>query len=94
MYYVYIATNWNNKVVYIGMTSDLCKRMHEHREKIADGFTKKYNIDKLVYYESGEDFDGVLEREKEIKGWRRDKKECLIFSMNPKFKDLYLDLCE
>jgi len=93
MYYVYITANWNNKVLYTGATSDLCKRVWEHKQKCVDGFTKKYNVDKLVYFEPGEEMDGVLAREKEIKKWRREKKDELIRSINPDFIDLYQEYC-
>jgi putative endonuclease len=89
MYYIYITANKYNSVLYIGFTSDLGKRIYEHKEKIADGFTKKYNVDKLVYYEAIEDRDSALAREKEIKGWRREKKLYLISTMNSSFADLF-----
>ena len=66
-YYVYILTNWNNKVMYIGMTNDLERRLHEHKNGLVKGFTAKYNINKLVYYETTNDVNGALRREKEIK---------------------------
>ena len=93
MYYVYITANWNNKVLYIGFTSDLCKRIWEHKEKLVDGFTKRYNVDRLVYFESSEDCDGALAREKEVKKWRREKKDDLIRLKNPEYKDLYIEYC-
>jgi len=75
--------------LYVGFASDLVKRVWEHKNDFVEGFTKKYQCHKLAYYECGEDFDGVLEREKQIKKWRREKKESLIKTMNPSWKDLY-----
>jgi len=89
MYFVYITANKNNSVIYVGFTSELIQRIYQHKEKLADGFTKKYNVDRLVYYEAIEDRDSALAREKEIKGWRREKKMYLISTMNPNFLDLY-----
>ncbi len=80
--------------MYVGFTSDLAKRVIEHREGVVDGFTKKYHVTRLVYYECGEDYDGVLEREKEIKKWRRDKKNALVESMNPTWRDLFNEILE
>ena len=87
-YFVYILTNQNNKVMYIGVTNNLIRRIHEHKNKLVDGFTKKYNVDKLVYFEYTTDVYAALEREKEIKKWRRDKKNKLVESENPQWKDL------
>jgi putative endonuclease len=87
-YYVYIITNWNNMVMYIGMTNNLERRLYEHKNKLVDGFTKKYNVTKLVYYEHGNDVYAAMAREKEIKKWRREKKKNLVVSMNPTWKDL------
>ncbi len=92
MYYVYMLTNWNNKVLYVGMTNNLKRRMYEHKNKIFDGFTKKYNVHKLVWYEWTEDVVGAISREKEIKKWRREKKNKLIEENNPTYKDLSNDL--
>lgn len=90
-FYVYILTNWNNKVMYVGMTNDLERRIYEHKNKLVEGFTKKYNITKLVYFEHGNDVQAVIEREKEIKKWRREKKNNLVMTMNPTWKDLTLE---
>jgi len=87
--YVYILTNVNNKVLYTGVKSDLVKRLYEHRNKLTDGFTKKYNIYKLVYYEAFDDMINTITKEKQIKGWLRSKKILLIESKNPGWKDLY-----
>ena len=90
-FYVYILTNWNNKVMYIGMTNNLERRLYEHKNKLVDGFTKKYNVSKLVYYEHTTDVHAALAREKEIKKWRREKKNDLVISMNPNWQDLSLE---
>ncbi len=85
-------TNKSNKVLYTGVTNDLQKRIYEHKEKLAGGFTKKYNINKLVYYEIFEDIENAIAREKQIKGGSRQKKMDLVRSMNPGFEDLYYKL--
>ena len=87
-YYIYFLTNWNNKVLYVGVTSDLNRRVYEHKNKIVKGFTEKYNVDKLVYLEETKDVNAALEREKQIKKWSRQKKNALVISMNPQWKDL------
>ena len=81
-YYIYIMTNKNNTVLYTGITGDLKKRVYEHREKLVEGFTTKYNITKLVYYEVSRDVKSAILREKQIKGGSRVKKIALIESMN------------
>lgn len=91
-YAVYIMTNGNNNVLYTGITSGLQKRVWEHKQKLVPGFTKKYNINKLVYYELCEDAYTAISREKQIKGGSRKKKIELIKSLNPGWKDLYKDL--
>ena len=88
-YYVYIMTNKYNTVLYVGVTNDLVRRVYEHKNKLVKGFTAKYNIVKLVYYEIHEDIKEAIKREKQIKGWLRVKKEELIKTMNPSWKDLY-----
>ena len=88
-YYIYILTNKNNTALYIGITNDLVRRVYEHKNKLSDGFTKKYNIDKLVYYESSESPLSAIEREKQIKAGSRKKKVILIDSMNNEWIDLY-----
>ena len=87
-YYVYLMTNWNNKVVYVGVTSDLMRRVYEHKNKLIKGFTEKYNINKLIYFEETQDIYTALNREKEIKRWRRGKKNQLVEQANPQWKDL------
>jgi putative endonuclease len=91
-YYVYILTNKNNKVLYVGITSDLQKRVFEHKQKYVEGFTKKYNIDKLVYYEIFEDVNLAISREKYLKSKRRRIKIELIEKNNPQWNDLYVSL--
>ena len=88
MYYVYITTNKYNSVVYTGMTNNLEKRIYQHKNKIIDGFTKRYNVNKLVYFEMAEDVKSAIEREKQIKGWTREKKNSLIENVNPTWSDL------
>ena len=73
-YYVYILTNKNNRVMYIGVTNDLERRLYEHRQELADGFTKRYHVHKLVYFEQTSDVHVALEREKQLKNWSRAKK--------------------
>lgn len=86
-YYVYIMTN-RAKTLYIGVTRDIMRRVYEHKNKIFGGFTKKYNITKLVYFEETCDVKTAIAREKQIKGWLRSKKITLIESVNPQWKDL------
>lgn len=88
-YYVYIMTNEHNSVIYTGVTQDLKKRTYEHREKMVDGFTKKYNINKLVYYEIFDSSCSAITREKQIKCTSRQKKVNLIKTLNPDWDDLY-----
>ena len=87
-YSVYIMTNKRNSVLYTGVTNDLERRIYEHQNKLIEGFTKKYNVIKLVYYEMTEDITAAIEREKQIKGWLRKKKIALIEAVNPSWKDL------
>ncbi len=91
-FYVYIMTNKNNRVLYTGITNDLKKRVYEHREKYVNGFTKKYNVSKLVYYEIFEDPENAILGEKKIKAGSRQKKIDLINSMNKEWSDLYREL--
>ncbi len=84
--------NNSNRVLYTGVTNNLAKRIFEHKEKIVDGFTKKYNIYKLLYYEVYEDIENALFREKQIKSGSRVLKIALIESINPEYKDLYKEL--
>jgi len=87
-YYVYMLTNWNNAVLYIGVTNNLERRLYEHRNKLIEGFTAKYNLTKLVYYEHCHDINAAIAREKQLKGWVRRKKDELIESMNPNWDEL------
>ncbi|NIA16461.1 MAG: GIY-YIG nuclease family protein [Nitrospiraceae bacterium] len=87
-YFVYVLTNKNDKVMYVGMTNDLERRVYEHKAKLLKGFTKKYNVSKLVYYEETGDVSTAIAREKEIKKWRREKKNRLVETLNPEWKDL------
>ena len=89
-YYVYIMTN-KSKTLYTGVTNDLERRVFEHRNHLVEGFTKKYRIAKLIYYEATNDVWEAIAREKQIKGWLRKKKITLIESMNPEWKDLSED---
>ena len=88
-YYVYIMTNKINSTLYTGVTSDLQRRVFEHKNKLLDGFTKKYNIDKLVFYEAYDDIINAIAREKQIKGGSREKKIKLIEEMNGRWDDLF-----
>jgi putative endonuclease len=90
-YYVYILTNWNNKVMYIGVTGDLQRRLYEHKNELADGFTKQYHVHKLVYFEQTTDVHVALEREKQLKKWTRAKKNWLVETINPEWNDLSTD---
>jgi putative endonuclease len=89
LYFVYIMTNKYNKVLYTGVTSNLAKRIYEHKAKLKGGFTSKYNVNKLVYFEEYEDPVAAIDREKQIKGGSRAKKLGLIRQMNPGWMDLY-----
>ena len=89
-YYVYMLTNATRRL-YVGVTNDLERRLYEHRGRLVPGFTRKYKIDWLVYYEQTSDVESARAREKQIKGWRRSKKVALIETMNPRWRDLSLD---
>ena len=86
-YYVYIMTN-KSRTLYTGVTNNLQRRVYQHKNKLIDGFTKKYNITKLVYYETTNNISAAIAREKQIKGWLRRKKIALIKSVNPEWRDL------
>ena len=90
--YVYILFNSKNGTLYTGVTNDLVRRVWEHKNKTAEGFTKKYNVDKLGYYETYADISDAIQREKQIKGGSRQLKLQLIEGMNPDWKDLYNDI--
>ncbi len=87
-YYVYILTNKHGNVMYVGMTNDLERRLNEHRSGAIAGFTKRYNVHKLVYFESTCDVNEAITREKQIKSWSRAKKNALVKSANPSWQDL------
>ena len=89
-YFVYVLTN-RSGTLYIGMTNDLYRRMYEHKNKLIPGFTSKYNNERLVYYEETDNVNFAIEREKQLKRWRRDKKVWLIERENPRWKDLAED---
>lgn len=86
-YYVYIMTN-RSGTLYTGVTSDLRGRVWEHKQKLVKGFTQKYNIKRLVYFETADDAHAAIAREKQIKGWKREKKMALIDAKNPSWRDL------
>ncbi len=87
MYYVYILTNKTDAVVYIGVTNDLRRRLYEHKKEQIEGFTKKYHVHKLVYFEEFSDVNNAIAREKQLKGWTRAKKNSLVESKNPNWND-------
>ena len=91
-YYIYIMTNQGNRVLYTGVTNDLKRRAYEHREKLVGGFTRRYSIGKLVYYEAFDDPGNAIYRGKQIKGGSRQKKVGLVSAMNPEWRDLYEEL--
>ncbi len=88
MYYVYILSNWSDSVLYIGVTNNLQRRLYEHRNHLVKGFTQRYNIHKLLYFETTSDVRAALEREKQLKGWTRARKNELISMSNPDWQDL------
>lgn len=89
LYYVYIITNISNTTLYVGITNDLARRVFEHKNKLVDGFSKRYNLHKLIFYEITEDVEAAIAREKQLKNWSRNKKDRLIGDFNPELKDLY-----
>ncbi|MBN2676304.1 MAG: GIY-YIG nuclease family protein [Alphaproteobacteria bacterium] len=92
LYTVYIIATQNNTTLYVGVSSDIKGRIWQHKNKVVKGFTKKYNVDKLVYYEIFEDVLEAIKREKQIKKYRREKKIVLIEKMNSQWCDLYEDV--
>ncbi len=89
-YYVYILANRTNSVIYTGVTNDLVRRVYEHKHHLdKSGFTSQYNVEKLVYYEATPNPLAAIEREKQIKGWNRKRKNMLVESMNPQWMELY-----
>ena len=93
-YYVYIMASKKNGTLYVGITSDLIRRVWQHRNKLTKGFTSKYNINLLVYFESTDDVGAAIHREKHIKEWKRKGKIKLIEKMNPYWKDLYKEMAD
>ncbi len=91
-YYVYIMTNKLNTVLYIGVTDNLTRRVYEHKNKVIKGFTEKYNINKLVYFETTKDVNSAIAREKVLKRWKRDWKVSLIEEKNKNWEDLYFSI--
>ena len=89
MFYTYILTNVNNTVLYVGVTNNLIRRTYEHKQKLVDGFTKKYNVNKLIYFEQFSDVRIAIQREKQLKSFSRIKKINLINQLNPEWIDLY-----
>jgi putative endonuclease len=89
MGYVYILTNDNRNVLYVGCTKDLRKRLYHHKHRLVPGFTKKYNVHRLVYFEVLQDIEGARRREQSLKGIKRVKKDALIKAFNPEWRDLY-----
>ncbi|MDD2565209.1 MAG: GIY-YIG nuclease family protein [Candidatus Gracilibacteria bacterium] len=89
-YFVYILAS-NKETLYIGITNDIIRRIYEHKNKLVEGFTCKYNIDKLVYLEETNNIESALKREKQLKRWKREWKIELINSINPTWKDLYIE---
>ena len=87
-YYVYVVTNKSNKVIYTGVINNLVRRMFEHKNKLVEGFTKKYNLTKLVYYEVTNNVESAIGREKQLKNWHRNWKINLITQFNPEWEDL------
>jgi putative endonuclease len=87
-YFVYFLTNWDDSVMYIGVTNNLERRMCEHKNMLVPGFSAKYNTGKLVYFEESPDPGAAIAREKQIKKWRREKKNALVETLNPNWKDL------
>lgn len=87
-YYVYIMTNFWKTTLYIGVTNNLVRRVQQHKSRLHEGFTKKYNLTYLVYYEATNDISGAIYREKQLKRWKREWKENLIIGFNPQWRDL------
>ena len=94
MYYVYIITNKRNTVLYTGVTNNLIRRMYEHRNELLDGFSKRYHLHKLVYFDTTTDIKEAIAMEKKIRGWVRAKKENLIEDQNPNWEDLSLQFLD
>lgn len=93
-FYVYILASRRNGTLYLGVTSDIVKRVWQHKNDLAEGFTRKYGVKKLVYYETHEDAENAIKREKQLKKWRRAWKLELIEARNSEWRDLYVDICQ
>ncbi|MEE8373173.1 MAG: GIY-YIG nuclease family protein [Dehalococcoidia bacterium] len=93
-YYVYILASKRNGTLYIGVTNDVLRRMHEHKSDSVDGFTRRYNVHKLVHYEIADDVESAIAREKRLKKWKRSWKIDLIEESNPEWNDLYEGLLQ
>ena len=91
-YYVYMMANKHNNVLYIGVTNNLVRRVYEHKKNLIEGFTKKYNCHKLVWFQQTNDVTAAITQEKRMKKWKREYKENVIREINPEWKDLYNDL--
>ena len=91
-YSVYILASKRNGTLYVGFTSELIQRVYAHKNDLVEGFTKKYGVHMLVYYKTGGDYEGTLQREKQIKEWKRQWKIELIERNNPEWRDLYEDI--
>lgn len=91
-YFVYLLSNKNNTVIYTGVTNELKQRVYEHKKKMIDGFTKKYNVNELLYFEFTSDINSAIQREKQIKAGSRQKKIDLVNSINKEWKDLYNEI--
>ncbi|MGE3062873.1 MAG: GIY-YIG nuclease family protein [bacterium] len=94
MYYVYILTNKNKTVLYTGVTNDIVRRTYEHKQKYIEGFAERYKACLLIYYECYDDIENAIKREKTLKGWKREKKERLINSINPKWIDKWKEITD
>ena len=90
-YYVYILTNKTHSTLYIGVTNNIVRRLYEHKNGLVEGFTKRYNVHKLIYLEETSDVNSAISREKQLKGWTRNKKETLINSINPQWNEIELN---
>ncbi len=93
MAYIYILTSQCNTTLYIGVTNNLVRRIYEHKNNMVEGFSKRYNLHKLVYYEQIQDISRAIEREKQLKRWHREWKNNLINEKNPSWQDLYNEIC-
>lgn len=93
-YYIYFITNKRNGTLYIGVSSDIKRRIYQHKNKLIDGFSKEHNLNKLVYYENINDINSAISREKQLKKWKRQWKINAIDKFNPEWRDLYDELAE